>query len=227
MTKIENNQDVSGLELKLFEDLEDYQKREAAFISVGMEKPQEGSSLTLRVSEMVRIDPSQRSKDKIDEKLSYFDDIKEENIVITGVDYSGKVIAVYEIPVFGWKESFLQNMPGLLITEPEGKGTAYSVLTLLEPILESLAAAAKSAHLTHNVASKKRGLYSKHGYTDEGNLNITGEHAYSRQYIPQEHQLGTNQKRIVEDFVQKMIPRYNPKHTLITDIQLFNIDIQK
>jgi len=197
-----------GLELKLFEDLEEHQQRQAAFIFAGLVMPKQEYFKFSRVmtTDMVRANPNQRSEERIDEELRYLNDSLEYNVVITAVDYREKVVAVYEMHPFVRDGDFLRNKePGFLITEPTGQHIGDNVLKLLLPILESLAYSSQSSYLIHTAWRRKGTLFTRNGYTDEGDLGNTGKHQYMRRYQPREHSLQLSEMRIIEDFQKTIV----------------------
>lgn len=181
------------LELKLFGNLEENQRLEAAVIYAG------------RDPDMRALSPEQRPKDVINKELEQFKDNL--GMMITGVDHAGKVVAVYDMPLFVKVENLLINLEtGYLIAEPLGQHHGSHVIQSLRPIFERLAYTLDSAELIHNASSLPRNLLVRQGYSDQGKLifDKEGHHRYTRHYMPQNHLLGANQERIVEAFSEKL-----------------------
>jgi len=208
MAELVTNLEFGGLELMLFEDLKDQQKRQAAFILAGIGELQPGRDGSDYGNNSVRISPSERSEESVDKKLEYLNDKLDDNVVVTAVNYKGNVVAVYEMPFFMRSEDKLSNsQPGHIIAEPEGQTIANGVLKLLVPILESLAEATESTYVTHYANSKGRSLFFINGYRDLGKIDPEGEHLHERNYFPNERALGPYQRNIVDSFKESILQK--------------------
>lgn len=205
---MEENDELDGLEkLMEFEKLNQRQQLETAYIMSGVEEkhPSQGSSA--HKSQFTIIPPNDRTRGMILKAYHNLHESLENNLIVVGIDYSGKVVAMYEMSPFRRIGNNLSNSePGLMIAEPRGEGIADEFLTLLEPILETLACVAGSSHLTHVYATKETSLLIRHKYTDIGDNDKTGQHVYRRDYMPKNHPLGKDQQRIVDSFMKSVEP---------------------
>lgn len=187
---------MTTLELKLFEDLEEAQQREAAGVIASIEKVESGESR--------RVDPNQVTEDIIAGKLEDLVYSVESNVVITGI-YAGKVVAVYEMPLFRrtGKNSLENRDPGYLTAYPPEQGFGSMVIKSMEQILEAVAHSTQSNGLVHYEFSRSKTLFPRFGYKHERNSN-----RYHRRYKPKNHPLGMSEGRIVMGFVNA-IPFYS------------------
>jgi len=198
------------LELILFGDLQEIQQLQAAIINTGRDP-------------YIRDLPiDQRPRGIIDNELENIIGASDDNVVVTGVDHEGKVVAVYTMPIFlpvytsvGQPErNFLMNFEfGYLITEPSGSPHHYgsNVFQSLRPIFESLTYALGVDELFHNVSSLPGSLLTRLGYKDLGRSvsDKLGHHRYGGHFMPQNITLGANQEAIIEAFGEKLVSYVN------------------
>jgi len=196
-----------GLELRLFEDLDEAQKREAALILATLViSDEEFSSSDFKTLTVARIEPNSVEDEILNARLSYLRDNAESDVVVTGVD-GRNVVSVYEMAAFERNGDSLENMyAGRLIAHPPGRRFGSMTIEAATQILGAVANLAGSDSLTHYVHSKSSTLFTRFGYKP-----CSDDLWYHRHYEPQNRPLGPHEEGIVRDFLQKIQPYSTPQ----------------